>query len=75
MAPVFHGQARHLLKILHIARQHERLLPQGNGGNFQIHRPDPQALLPQPYKRCGRLLVKGQTSHAAKKATRLSSRS
>jgi hypothetical protein len=60
MAPVFHGKARHLLKIVPVAREHERLLPQGNRGNFQIHRPDSRALLPQPFKRRCRVLVKGQ---------------
>ena len=60
MAPVFHSKARHLLKILHVAGEHECLLPQSNRGNVQIHRPDPHALLPQPFNRRGRVLVKGQ---------------
>ena len=57
-----------LLKIAEVARQHQGIVLQGNRRDFEIHRPDPHALLPELGKEGCCPLVKRQHLPCRKEA-------
>ena len=64
--PVLDTQARYFLKIADVAGEQGGVVGETDGGDFQIHRPDADALLLQPGKLLRSFVVEGKDGEFGK---------